>query len=90
MHSHLAKMLGTYIVERRDRFDILQKELAERIETSPQFLGRIERGEVMIPIHLLKRCIVELSLSEKRLVTIFRMSGAETAQDILDEIKSEN
>ncbi|MCJ8275210.1 MAG: helix-turn-helix transcriptional regulator [Bdellovibrionales bacterium] len=49
MHSHLAKMLGQYILEKRNKLGILQKELAEETGISAQFLGRIERGDVMVP-----------------------------------------
>ena len=80
-------MLGTYIAERRVEKGINQKVLAEKIKISSQFLGRIERGEVMIPMKILKRCIHALNLSEKKLVTIYRVAGTESARELFSRVK---
>ena len=80
-------MLGTYIKETRIKKNINQKVLAKKIKISAQFLGRIERGEVMIPMKALKRCVHTLHLSEKRLVTIYRAAGTESARKLFNKIK---
>jgi transcriptional regulator with XRE-family HTH domain len=75
IHSHLAKMIGTYILETRQEKEILQRDLAKKLKMSGQFLGRIERGEVMIPNHALIKSIQLLGLQEDRLNKIYRIAG---------------
>lgn len=87
MHSHLAKMIGQYILDQRTKKGILQKELAEEVEISAQFLGRIERGEVMIPEPVLIACINFLSLSEKKMVQIYRAAGGMSVQTLFLQSK---
>lgn len=87
MHSHLAKMLGLLLKETRHKKGITQKKLAQKIGVSAQFLGRVEHGEVMIPLSALKRSIKFLSLSEKKLIMIYRTAGTETARDLFHKMK---
>lgn len=75
IHSHLAKMIGTYILEKRLEKGLLQRDLAKKLKMSGQFLGRIERGEVMIPHHALVKSVQILGLQEDRLTKIYRLSG---------------
>ena len=75
MHSHLAKMLGQYILDERNRQDILQRELAEDLNMSAQFLGRIEKGEVMIPDPSLRKVIRVLDLHSQKLTKIYRCAA---------------
>ena len=82
MHSHLAKMIGQYLVETRTKKGLSQKELADSIDVSAQFLGRIERGDVMIPEQILINAISFLKLSEKKLTKIYRISSEITASEI--------
>ena len=82
MHSHLAKMLGQCLVESREKKKILQWELAEVMEISAQFLGRIERGEVMIPEPALVKAISFLKISERKITTIYRAASAKKASDL--------
>ena len=79
MHSHLAMMLGTYIFETRNLLNMTQKSLAESLGVSGQFLGKIEKGEVMIPENLLVKCIRVLGLEERKLLKIYRVSGEKKA-----------
>lgn len=88
MHSHIAKMIGTYIYESRMKKKILQYELAKKLKMTGQFLGRIEKGEVMIPEGALVKCINILSLKEDVLLKIYRTSGELQARDILSMSKS--
>lgn len=85
MHSHLAKMLGQYIKEIRQKKNILQKDLAFKLQISSQFLGRIERGEVMAPINLLRTIITILELNQSRLNKIYRNAGTKTAKDLFNK-----
>ena len=85
MHSHLAKMLGQYIYDARTKKGILQRDLAEQIGMSAQFLGRIEKGEVMIPEPALKKAIGYLSLSENKIVSIYRAAAGISAQDLFKD-----
>ena len=87
MHSHLAKMIGQYVLEQRTKLNILQKELAEELEISAQFLGRIERGDVMIPEPVLLKSIEILELNEKRMVQIYRAAAGLSAQSLFEQTK---
>ena len=87
MHSHLAKMIGQYVLEQRNKLGILQKELAEEAGISAQFLGRIERGEVMIPEPVLLKCISYLSLSEKKMTQIYRAAAGLSVQGLFSRTK---
>lgn len=86
MHSHLAKMIGQYILEERQKQDFLQKDLAAELEISPQFLGRIEKGEVMIPEPALLKAIEVLQLREDRLGKIFRSAANLEVSDLVSMI----
>ena len=88
MHSHLAKMIGTYILETRTKKKILQKDFSSKVGVSAQFIGRIERGEVMIPEPLLFKVITFLGLSEKKLTQIFRLAGEQQVQELLFRAKN--
>lgn len=90
MHSHLAKMLGQYILDERTEQNILQWQLAEKLEMSAQFLGRIEKGEVMMPEDALAKCIKLLSLDREKILTIYRLGGEERAKMILSTSRSLN
>lgn len=86
MHSHLAKMIGQYILEERQKQDFLQKDLAAELEISPQFLGRIEKGEVMIPEPALLKAIEVLQLREDRLGKIFSSAANLEVSDLVSMI----
>jgi transcriptional regulator with XRE-family HTH domain len=80
----LAEMIGSYIFERRKELRITQKELKKSLGFSAQFLGRIEKGKVMIPEKYLTRLIAVLELDYERLDRIFK-SAAETRVSLLYE-----
>jgi len=82
MHSHLAKMIGVYLLEERTKKRILQKDVAEQLGLSAQFLGRIEKGEVMAPEASLVQLIQILGLSETKMVQIYRTSAGLEAKDL--------
>ena len=86
MHSHLAKMIGQYILELRAKSDLNQKDLAKKLKISAQFLGRVEKGEVPIPDALLKKCISHLDMDEKKLIQIFRTAGKLEALSLLSKL----
>ncbi|MCJ8277308.1 MAG: helix-turn-helix transcriptional regulator [Bdellovibrionales bacterium] len=82
MHSHLARLIGQFIVTERERKNLLQKDLAEKLEISAQFLGRIERGEVMMPPQGLKSCVLILNLSQRKMTQIYKQAGVLDVEDI--------
>ena len=88
MHSHLAKMIGTYILETRMKKNILQKDFSSEVGVSAQFIGRIERGEVMIPEPLLSKVIKLLGLNERKLTQIFRLAGEQQVQDLMFRVRN--
>ena len=87
MHSHLAKMLGQYISDTRQEISMRQRELAKTLGISAQFLGRIEKGDVMIPDDVLSHCISILKLSRAQIITIYRAAGEKKAEMILQSSK---
>lgn len=70
-HSMLAQMLGVYVLEERKKQDINQAQLAKMVGCTPQFLGRFEKGDVMLPDRLLLRCVSVLSLRKDKLKKIY-------------------
>lgn len=80
-------MIGQYVLEQRTKLNILQKELAEDLGISAQFLGRIERGDVMIPEPVLIKGIEVLELNEKKMVQIYRVAGGLSAQTLFENTK---
>lgn len=87
MHSHLAAMVGRYIFEERQKVAMLQKDLAKELGVSAQFLGRIEKGEVMIPEDALKTAIKTLDLQASKLTKIYRCAAGLQVEDIINSIK---
>jgi len=84
-HSILAQMLGVYVVEERKKSDINQAQLAKMIGCTPQFLGRFEKGEVMLPERLLVKCICELDLKHDRLKKIYRLNAEHGLEEIFEQ-----
>jgi transcriptional regulator with XRE-family HTH domain len=84
-HSHLARFIGNYIVETREQKGMSQVDLAERLGFSSQFLGRIEKGAVMMPEESLVDTIKILSLSPKKLVKLFSLAGELGAKRLLSK-----
>lgn len=74
-HSVLAQMLGVYILESRQQLGMIQKKLAKSLGCSEQFLGRIEKGEVMIPEGILITAIETLDLKYEKIKKIYRVSS---------------
>ncbi len=90
MHSHLAKMLGTYILEARKAKAVTQFKLAQELEFSAQFLGRIEKGEVMIPEPALIKSIQLLNLKKDRIKEIYRASSENVVNDLFRQVQKSN
>lgn len=90
MHSHLAKMLGTYIYERRHELGIRQFELADKLDMSSQFLGRLEKGEAMIPEPALIKCIRILKLEEDKLNLIYRLASDQQVKDLFAAVRAKH
>ncbi len=81
-HSLLAEMLGSYILERRNRLNMTQTTLAKNLKCSAQFLGKIEKGHVMMPEPMLAKTINLLDLDANRFRKIYRLS----AEDDVDRL----
>ena len=87
MHSHLAKMLGQYIADTRQEIPMRQRELAKTLGISAQFLGRVEKGDVMIPDGVLSHCISVLKLSKTQIIAIYKTAGEKKAELIFQSSK---
>jgi transcriptional regulator with XRE-family HTH domain len=85
-HSILAQMLGVYVVEERKKQGINQAQLAHLIGCTPQFLGRFEKGEVMLPERLLVKCVSTLDLKYDRLKKIYRLNAERGVDDIFEGV----
>ncbi len=81
-------MIGQYILERREKMGVLQKDLAQKLNVSAQFLGRAEKGFISLPESTLKKCIILLDMSEAKLVKIHRIAGEHTAIDLFKRPKN--
>ena len=86
-HSHLARMLGTSILESRKKLNIRQKALAEMLGFSPQFMGQIETGKAIIPEDSLTKAIHLLQISSSSIVKIYKVAGELGAKDIIKNSK---
>lgn len=89
MHSYLAQQLGSLIVSKRQKVGLLQKDLADHIGISAQFLGRIERGEVMIPRDGLISCIIVLQLSQNQINSVYRKAAALDVGVLFEDCRNE-
>ncbi len=87
MHSFLAKTLGHYISETRHEIPMRQRELAKTLGISAQFLGKIEKGEVMIPADVLSHCISVLKLGRSHIVSIYKAAAEKEAEQIFLQSK---
>jgi transcriptional regulator with XRE-family HTH domain len=87
-HSHLAQFLGIYIFETREEMNMSQIELADKLSFSSQFLGRIEKGAVMMPEESLVQTIEILSFDPKKLVKLFVRAAELDAKRLLDSSKN--
>lgn len=83
----LAQQVGAYILERRKEMGMTQKDLKKTLGFSAQFLGRIEKGKVMIPEKCLVRLINLLELDFGRLDKIFRASATERVTSLFEEAR---
>ncbi len=83
----LAQLLGAYILEKRKELGITQKDLRKSLGFSAQFLGRIEKGKVMIPEKCLVKLINLLQLDFSRLDKIYRTHAAEKVAALYDEAR---
>lgn len=81
-HSHLAKMLGEYLLEQRRKRGITQRDFAKTLGFSAQFLGQIEAGQVMIPQKALARAIRHLHLDYHRMKKIYREAAHMDVDDL--------
>ncbi|HEX4925775.1 MAG TPA: helix-turn-helix domain-containing protein [Bdellovibrionales bacterium] len=83
----LAQQIGAYILERRKELGMTQKDLKKTLGFSAQFLGRIEKGKVMIPERCLVRLINLLELDFSRMDKIYRSSAAERVNTLFEEAR---
>ena len=70
--------IAAHIRERRYELDLTQQEVAERAETSHSFISKVERGEHMPTIPVLKRILA--ALNEELLIGMERTSKDEDAE----------
>ena len=83
----LARLLGEYVLERRKELGMTQKELKKTLGFSAQFLGRIEKGKVMIPEKCLVKLISLLELDFARVEKIYKTYAAERVTSLFEEAK---
>jgi len=83
----LAQMLGEYILEKRKEMGFTQKDLKKTLGFSAQFLGRIEKGKVMIPEKCLVRLINHLALDFDRIDKIYKSYASERVAWLFDEAR---
>lgn len=83
----LAQMLGEYILERRKELGLTQKDLKKSLGFSAQFLGRIEKGKVMIPEKCLIRLINLLDLDFGRVDKIYKISATERVTALFEDAR---
>lgn len=88
VHSMLAQMLGVYVVEERKKKKINQAQLAKMIDCTPQFLGRFEKGEVMLPKRLLLKAVTALNLKYDKLKSIHAISSQADFEELFAIQKS--
>lgn len=62
--------LGNKIYRQRVKKNILQKDLAKALNISPQFLGRIEKGDVTLPADKMKKVSGLLEIQLDKLVSL--------------------
>ena len=82
MHSHKARLIGAYIIKARGEKGILQQEMADELEISAQFLGKMEKGDVPIPEILYDKAMAFLNASEAEIRDIkIKAAKLETKDD---------
>ena len=85
-HSPLARMLGIYILDERTKQEISQRSLAKHLGFTPQFMGNIEKGRVMLPYGALVKAIVFLDLDAAQLRKIYRLANDEEFSSLMKDI----
>lgn len=65
--------LAAHIRERRYELDLTQKQVAERADTSDSFISKLERGEHLPTLPVLKRILAVLD--EELLIGVERRGG---------------
>jgi transcriptional regulator with XRE-family HTH domain len=88
MHSLLSELLGKYILQERKNRRITQRKLAEMVDCSEQFLGRIESGAVMTPDRILLSCIKILGLRYEKLKKIYRQDSDQRIETLFNQASS--
>lgn len=70
-NDELARALGQYLRTRRIQLGLTQRQVKEHLGFSAQFLGRIEKGQAMVPEEALVALINILGLDRAELENIF-------------------
>lgn len=89
MDTMVRKMLGQYILEKRAAIKLTQVDLAAQLGFSPQFMGRIEKGEVCIPNDALIKAVNVLDLDASKVRKIYTYSASCFVDDIFNSAKKE-
>jgi DNA-binding XRE family transcriptional regulator len=71
----LAIMIGHYIKESRKKVKLNQNVVAKKVGFSPQFYGRIEKGDVLPPRGTLVQLISILQMEQDVINRIFRAAS---------------
>ena len=86
-HSLLAEMIGAYIFERRRQLGVTQTELAKNLRCSAQFLGKIEKGHVMMPEPMLVKTIESLKMDQTQFRKIYRLCAEDDVENLFSRGK---
>ena len=74
MYPMNSENLGRLVLKERQKKGLKQSELAEKLNISPQFLGRIEKELVPIPEPVLLKIVKELKVDKPGLKLSFKKS----------------
>ncbi len=82
IHSHLALAIGELLLESRLKKNLLQYELAKTLDMTGQFLGRIEKGHVMLPEEWLIFCIDYFQWETTKVFRLFKEAAGKEALEL--------
>lgn len=68
MSRELAATVGMAVLEGRTALGLTQEDVAERLDTSVHYYGRIERGVALPSVRMLRRLAIALGLDGNALL----------------------
>ena len=87
-HSISSRYLGRFLCQQRIKKDYLQRDLADSIGCSAQFLGRIENEDVPIPERLFVELISRLEASKTKARKLYLKGCGEHIDSIFDGLNN--